>query len=135
MPQFPALPRTLFAALLSAWAAAIWFLSSLADPGGELGITIEDWLAHGIAFAVGGWLARGAFPPPRHVLLPVLLCVAWGVVDEWHQSFVPGRVPSVSDVTADTIGAVLGALSWRLTGLVVRTSDVPEQEPIARDTP
>ncbi|MGC2518223.1 MAG: VanZ family protein [Burkholderiales bacterium] len=33
---------------------------------------------------------------------------AYGVFDEWHQSFVPGRDASLTDVTLDAAGAVLG---------------------------
>jgi len=33
---------------------------------------------------------------------------AYGVFDEWHQSFVPGRYASLTDVTLDVAGAVLG---------------------------
>lgn len=128
-------PRSVFAALFAAWAATIWWLSSLSDPGGSLGVTLKDWLAHGIAFAAGGFLARGTFRPPRHVALPIVICVAWGIIDEWHQSFVPGRDPNIQDVMSDTIGAVLGALSWSVAGRVVRTSESPAEETTERDTP
>ena len=36
-----------------------------------------------------------------------LLSVAYGIVDEVHQSFVPGRVCSVVDVLSDAFGAAL----------------------------
>jgi VanZ family protein len=32
----------------------------------------------------------------------------YGVFDEWHQSFVPGRYASLTDVALDVAGAVLG---------------------------
>ena len=49
------------------------------------------------------------------------LTVLYGVSDEVHQRFVPGRFPSVSDVIADALGAatavvVLGAIA----ALIVR---------------
>ncbi len=40
----------------------------------------------------------------------VLLSVAYGVADEWHQSHVPGRVCSVSDVISDLSGALLAVV-------------------------
>ena len=32
----------------------------------------------------------------------------YGVFDEWHQSFVPGRFASLGDITLNVVGAVLG---------------------------
>ncbi|MBL8753227.1 MAG: VanZ family protein [Planctomycetes bacterium] len=39
-----------------------------------------------------------------------VLALAYGIVDELHQSHVPGRVCSVSDVFSDAAGAWLGLL-------------------------
>ncbi len=43
-----------------------------------------------------------------HFLRSLALCVLYAASDEWHQSFVPGRGPSVSDVLLDSTGAVCG---------------------------
>ena len=40
-----------------------------------------------------------------------LLAILYAASDEFHQSFVPGRGPSVIDVGIDAIGAGLG-LMW-----------------------
>jgi len=37
----------------------------------------------------------------------MLLATAYGVVDEWHQSFVQGRVCSIGDLLSDASGAAL----------------------------
>ncbi|WP_350340482.1 VanZ family protein [Paenibacillus hexagrammi] len=34
----------------------------------------------------------------------------WAVLDEFHQSFVPGRTPSVTDICVDYAGTVAFAL-------------------------
>lgn len=39
----------------------------------------------------------------------VLLAGGLGLVDEWHQSFVPGRYASATDVSLNIIGALIGA--------------------------
>jgi VanZ family protein len=100
-------------ALLLAWCAGVWYLSDRSDPGDTVGILTElpDWLLHGIEYAVGGFLARRVLAP----VLPswgsvaaVLFCLAWAGLDEWHQSFVPGRDASLSDVFADAVGSVIG---------------------------
>ena len=40
----------------------------------------------------------------------VLLATLFGVTDEIHQYFVPGRQADVFDVVADAVGALAGAL-------------------------
>ncbi|MFE5319720.1 VanZ family protein [Paenibacillus sp. NPDC056579] len=42
--------------------------------------------------------------------LVVLLCLLYGVTDEYHQSFVPGRSPDPLDLRNDGIGAALAML-------------------------
>jgi len=46
------------------------------------------------------------------VFSTVLLAVVWGVLDEVHQSEVPGRSSEISDVVADGFGAVLVVVIW-----------------------
>ena len=41
-------------------------------------------------------------------LLFLLMGVGYGALDEWHQSFVPGRDASVGDWVADSAGVILG---------------------------
>jgi len=43
----------------------------------------------------------------------VILCVLYGISDEYHQSFVPGRSPDLLDIRNDTIGAVLAMIVVR----------------------
>ena len=42
--------------------------------------------------------------------LAMLLTVLYGVTDEFHQAFVPGRYATIGDVMADSIGALFGCL-------------------------
>lgn len=44
----------------------------------------------------------------------LLITVAYGFLDEWHQSFVPGRYGSFTDIALDCAGALLGVAvgSW-----------------------
>ncbi|HHB76440.1 MAG TPA: VanZ family protein, partial [Desulfobulbus sp.] len=44
----------------------------------------------------------------------VIFCLLYGVSDEWHQSFVPGRTPDILDIAADTFGAAVMVLLWFL---------------------
>jgi len=40
----------------------------------------------------------------------IILVAIYGVTDEFHQSFTPGRTPMATDVLYDTAGALLGLL-------------------------
>ncbi len=42
----------------------------------------------------------------------VLFCLLYGLSDEFHQSFIPGRFTSGWDVLADAAGAFLVVLWW-----------------------
>jgi len=46
------------------------------------------------------------------IFATLLLAVLWGVLDEVHQSEVPGRSSEISDVVADGFGAVLVVVIW-----------------------
>ncbi|WP_413083742.1 VanZ family protein [Treponema sp.] len=46
------------------------------------------------------------------IWIPVLIVSIYGIIDEIHQSFVPGRSCSIYDWIADTGGAVSGALTF-----------------------
>lgn len=73
--------------------------------------------AHAPFFAVLGGLlvaslarrSDGRLLPDRASLLgAIVLAALYGLADEWHQSFVPGRDSSAADVGKDAAGAVLG---------------------------
>jgi VanZ family protein len=104
-----------------AWAALLFALSH--QPGGDLPALFEgaDKVAHVLLYAPLGFLLGRAVGV---AWLAVLLATAYGVTDEWHQLYVPGRSPSIADVVADAIGATLGAALW-----VIRRSPVAGGEP------
>lgn len=54
----------------------------------------------------------------RIFLLTVLISTAYGVTDEFHQSFVPGRQPDIADLINDAIGSVMAmaVIKWRGRG-------------------
>jgi VanZ family protein len=45
-----------------------------------------------------------------------LLAVLYSATDEFHQSFVPGRHPAITDVGIDALGAAVGLLGLLLWG-------------------
>lgn len=42
----------------------------------------------------------------------ILFCLLFGISDEFHQSFIPGRFVSLWDVIADSFGALLAVAYW-----------------------
>jgi len=78
-----------------------------------------DKLCHMVVYSVLAVTVLFAFGRQRRnrrprlvVLLTVLFCLFYGISDEFHQSFVPGRSVSALDVLADCLGALLTGLLW-----------------------
>ena len=61
----------------------------------------------------------------RRLWLPVIceaICVAYAMLDEYHQTFSYGRSPQLSDVCIDAAGAFAGILiSWLICHILART--------------
>lgn len=112
------LPRVAGVLLAAAWMAFSWWLSSgTHGPQGD-----GRWwgflsnLAHAPLFGLLAlwWIValprregpvRWARLGVREMGLVVALVLAWGAVDEWHQSGVDGRVASWTDLVTDGVGA------------------------------
>lgn len=97
-------------------AALIFALSSRSSLPGP-SVTGLDKVAHAVAFATLAWFtARGLFgyrvARLTSAVLGALLATLYGVSDEWHQSFVPGRMTDPADLVADALGASVAAFAW-----------------------
>ena len=68
--------------------------------------------AHFTEYAVLGFLvARALFLNGIRPWMPaILICAAYACLDEFHQSFVPGRSMQLRDVCIDSSGAIVGVL-------------------------
>ena len=65
------------------------------------------YTALGLSFLLALQPAWRARRPRAAAVCTVLFCLAYGLSDEFHQSFVPGRCPGVDDLLADTLGGLL----------------------------
>lgn len=65
--------------------------------------------------------------PGLVVMLTVLCCLVYGITDEFHQSFIPGRFVSGLDVLADTVGALLVGVAWLILRRSVIADDIKKQ--------
>ena len=104
----------LWAPLVLALAAVYWLSSLSQVPGARYA---NDKLLHVAGYAGLGVLALRAFHGGIARLRPgptvgaAAVIVVWGILDELHQSFVPGRDATVTDVVADVIGFALAAVA------------------------
>lgn len=97
------------------WAAVIFLLSSRPSPP-ETGMDFPggDKVLHFGGYALlGALLSHGG---ARRGVSPWLLVLAgalYGISDEFHQSFVPGRDVDVFDWAADCLGTAAGVFTHR----------------------
>lgn len=103
---------------------ALFALSAVPQPRNETAhqvlVVAPTWqtLLHVPAYFVLAWLWWRTLRTQRWAVGPavagaVLVSAAYGVLDEVHQYFVPGRFLSVTDVGLNVAGAVLGG-AWAL---------------------
>jgi VanZ family protein len=105
----------------------LWVISSVPAPDfGE----VFDWydkFLHFLIYGVFGLITLGfalerrfglgqyALPNSKAILIAILIPAIYGIIDEYHQSFVPHRKASTGDFLAD----FLGALIWVLVALLL----------------
>ena len=97
--------------------AVIFYLSNQQGDSFSLpDIANIDKLLHCLLYTALGLAAFFALPRrwrQSHPFLAsgavVLFCLCYGLTDEFHQSFIPGRDSSMADVGADTLGGCLAA--------------------------
>ena len=116
------MPTTRFRRRLGAWgppavwASVIFALSSFSGPQLPVLPGQTDKLVHGTVYAILGALCFRAiamtwtWPRRPAVAIATLLALLYGISDEIHQTFTPGRTPDWRDALADMIGGLVGAL-------------------------
>ncbi|HEY7954375.1 MAG TPA: VanZ family protein [Polyangia bacterium] len=110
---------------LSGWLPVLAYLGIITFLSSRTGSSLPTWsfmkhdkVLHTIEYGgLGFLLCRALGPhvrrPGAQVALAAALGLAFGVLDEFHQSFVAGRNGNdPGDMTADLTGALLGALAF-----------------------
>ena len=75
----------------------------------------QDKFMHALTYAIlallwaRAWWSEGAPFQWKHVIGITILCAVYGITDEVHQMYVPGRDATLVDWVADVVGGFLGA--------------------------
>jgi hypothetical protein len=104
---------------------ALIFAASSIPNLGQLPGGISDKSGHSIGYGLLGGLLLRALAGGRlrgvtwtRGVLAILLATLYGVSDEFHQLFVPGRSADRYDVLADFLGSAAGAaIGWLASGI------------------
>ena len=108
-------------AIVVVYAVGIFGLSAQEDLALPMPTLVSDKVYHAVEYAgFTGILAVAlrAGGSPFVLTRAALLAILYGLSDEYHQQFVPGREAALADVAADAVGALLACqgricLQWR----------------------
>lgn len=98
------------------WAILIYFFSTIPNLNVILNIPAgADKIVHAGLYFILCWLTWRAFHEQHSFLIlkngamlgAFIFCLVYGMLDEYHKSFMPGRIPEFYNVVADTGGALL----------------------------
>ena len=103
------------------WAVVLWWLSSRPGSGALPAIPHLDKVLHAGYFFLGGVLfqtalscGERAITTRTRIILGLLVALSVGLMDEYHQTFTPGRSGNDPwDILADVVGGCLAA--WIMT--------------------
>jgi VanZ family protein len=99
------------------YCAAIFLLSSLPKPPDAVS-WIPDKIGHVVLYGGLGWLVARELKHSGMKFAPWIwigsaaFCLVYGITDELHQYFVPGRLSEAGDLLADSVGGLLGGISY-----------------------
>jgi VanZ family protein len=118
-----------------AWMGLIFFLSSqsrLPALSSSFSDELQDVFGHFFGYGTLAllvfWTLEG-FAAPRPALWTLVIVLLYGLSDEFHQSFVPGRHPDLFDIATDLLGAATTLLVLRLIRLRRRRTSHRSSQP------
>ena len=125
----PGYSRAAFLLAALCWAGLIFYLSSQPSIDAPALFPGQDKLFHLVVFGMLGFLVMGTLQAahsgyqPKQLWWVALAIMLYGISDEFHQHFVPGRSVDAYDVLADAMGGLLGAwVMYNLSRMLARRS-------------
>ena len=80
----------------------------------NLGFSFQDKFLHFLVFGILAVLMARSFKKSKIKIInkyyhvwAIVLTALYGIIDEYHQYFVPGRFSTVGDWLADVLGAIV----------------------------
>ena len=104
------------------WMGVIFYLSSISSfkVPDRLVNSISSNIAHFTEFFILCMLLFRAIKKSTRweikkiIIASCVFSVIYAFLDEFHQSFVPGRFPSIGDIFVDTLGiSSFGCIMWK----------------------
>lgn len=102
------------------WLPAILVAGIIFALSSQSGATVSsngdvDYLAHETAhFVIFSILCLAFYRATKSVFFSMILTILYGVSDELHQQFVPGRNGNLIDIAVDTFAAFfVGGILWK----------------------
>jgi VanZ family protein len=102
------------------WMGFIFFLSSLPGKDVPFFFPYQDIVTHIVNYLLLAYLFSRALKNTylnikrlESIFIAVVFGMAYGVLNELHQIFIPGRFASRLDVFIDVIGSLIGGLIYR----------------------
>jgi VanZ family protein len=107
--------------ILTNWLPAIGIMGIIFALSSVKGVTINEIGLGKESYHINGHfvlfvgLCFAYYKATKNILLSVLFTIAYGISDEIHQKFTPGRSSSSFDIFVDSTGAVIsGIVLWKL---------------------
>jgi VanZ family protein len=101
---------------VAVWAIIMMTVSSIPNLGPPpINFTFVDKIEHFIEYSILGFFLAFALVktrPKPALLVAILICAGYGIIDEIHQLFIPGRFCDPFDALADILGASTGILIY-----------------------
>ena len=101
-----------------AWSFFIFTASSIPSQNISMLPGFSDKMVHAGVFGILCWLLHIAFfhqgnmtVKKYSLMIAIVITSLYGLSDEYHQMFTPGRSTEVYDLLADTAGAVVYAMA------------------------
>lgn len=98
-------------------ALGIFYVSSLSFSSISYGSNVISTVYHVLAFFLLAFFLQIALVRGKNlnlIALAFFLAIVYGISDEFHQYFVPGRSTTLKDVLLDALGAVYSTMIYSI---------------------